>query len=944
MKRPDLSGRFFYIYTMNTTFLSHIAQQLLEKPTHLLEQTTVVLPNKRAKLFLIEALKQQSTTTFFAPSIISIESLIETISGLRSLDAIELLFEFYSVYLQTTPEDKQQDFERFSNWAKTLLQDFNEIDRYLVDPNDIFSYLLEIERIKHWTPNKEQQTVLIGQQIEFWKQMPVFYQAFTNHLLQKKIGYSGLIYKQAVQNKHHFITQLANQQFVFAGFNALNKAEEIIIQYLLEEQKAEVYWDIDQVFMNDDYHDAGYFLRRIKKSWKHFQQRPFNWIFDEFSKEKNIEVISTPKSIGQAKIAGKIIESIAEQTATLEQTALVLSEEKLLIPVLNALPETVKNLNITMGYSSVNNPAQILIHKLFKLHVNAFKRNNKQGIFYYKEVLEIINNPLIEPLIQGFEMVQKIKKSNLTFITASRLRELYENANQHKASSIFELLFQNWDVSVTEILLKLQQINLKIKDSLHNDNEQDKITKAFVYSVYKVLIQIGNYQENFGRITSLEGLFTIYKQVIDQAEVSFEGEPLMGLQIMGILESRVLDFENVIVTSLNEGKLPAGKSAQSFIPYDVKIEKGLPTYKERDAIFTYHFYRLLQRAKNIYLLYNNYSEGLDAGEKSRFLTQLDIEHLPQHTYKKVAYNAYLPDKAYQPIEIVKTDKILSRLKEIATDKGFSPSSLTNYLRNPIQFYYQRILGVKENEEVEENVAVNTLGTIIHEVLEKMYTPFIGSTAPISVDDINQMMTQIEDFTKEKFIEIYKEGEINKGKNLIAFEVAKRNIQNFLVLEKASIEAGDELFILSLEASHETVITHENLPYPVKIAGKVDRIERRNNSVRIIDYKTGKVVANNLKINTFEGLSLDLKHDKIIQLLCYALMYDNKPLLNDPIEVGIISFKNMRAGFMPFGFGKGRGVVSQTTITKEILQQFKEELVVLIAEILNDQLSFKEKLQ
>lgn len=943
MKRPDKSGRFFYIYTMNTTFLGHIAQQLLEKPTHLLEQTIVVLPNKRAKLFLIEALKQQSTSTFFAPSIISIESLIETISGLRSLDAIELLFEFYSVYLQSTPEDKQQDFERFSNWAKTLLQDFNEIDRYLVDPNDIFSYLLEIERIKHWTPNKEQQTVLIEQQIEFWKQMPVYYQAFTNHLLQKKIGYSGLIYKQAVQNKHHFIKHLANQQFVFAGFNALNKAEEIIIQYLLEEQKAEVYWDIDQVFMNDDYHDAGYFLRRIKKSWKYLQQKPFNWIFDEFSKEKKIEVISTPKSIGQAKIAGKIIESIAEQTATLEQTALVLSEEKLLIPVLNALPEAVKNLNITMGYSSVNNPAQILIHKLFKLHVNAFKRNNKQGVFYYKEVLEIINNPLIEPLIQGFEMVQKIKKSNLTFITASRLKELYENSNQHKASSIFELLFQNWDVSVTDILLKLQQINLEIKASLQNDNEQDKITKAFVYSVYKVLIQIGNYQENFGRITSLEGLFTIYKQVIDQAEVSFEGEPLMGLQIMGILESRVLDFENVIITSLNEGKLPAGKSAQSFIPYDVKIEKGLPTYKERDAIFTYHFYRLLQRAKNIYLLYNNYSEGLDAGEKSRFLTQLDIEHLPQHTYKKVAYNAYLPDKAYQPIEIVKTEKILSRLKEIATDRGFSPSSLTNYLRNPIQFYYQRILGVKENEEVEENVAVNTLGTIIHEVLEKMYTPFIGATVPISVDDINQMMTQIEDFTKEKFIEIYKEGEINKGKNLIAFEVAKRNIQNFLFLEKASIEAGDELFILSLEASHETVITHDNLPYPVKIAGKVDRIERRNNSVRIIDYKTGKVMANNLKINTFEGLSLDLKHDKIIQLLCYALMYDNKPLLNDPIEVGIISFKNMRAGFMPFGFGKGRGVVSQTTITKEILQQFKEELVVLIAEILNNQLSFKEKL-
>jgi superfamily I DNA/RNA helicase len=215
-----------------------------------------------------------------------------------------------------------------------------------------------------------------------------------------------------------------------------------------------------------------------------------------------------------------------------------------------------------------------------------------------------------------------------------------------------------------------------------------------VFSIYNVILKITNYFETYNKIENLEILFSIYKQVIDQAQVSFEGEPLKGLQIMGILESRVLDFENVIITSLNEGKLPGGKSNNSFIPYDVKLEKGLPTYKERDAIFTYHFYRLLQRAKNIYLLYNTHSEGIDSGEKSRFITQLEIEHLPNHNFKKVFYNAIKPDTIYQPIEVIKTQPILYRLEEIATGKGFSPSALTNYLRNPIQFYYQRILGVR----------------------------------------------------------------------------------------------------------------------------------------------------------------------------------------------------------------------------------------------------------
>lgn len=926
---------------MDASFLSKLAKELLSNNSTSLHNINIVLPNKRAKIFLIEELKKQSSTTFLAPKIISIEMLIEEIAQLRTLDNIELLFEFYIVYLDTTEKSKQQDFEKFSSWAVTLIQDFNEIDRYLINQNEIFSYLFDIERIKHWTPNVNNQSKLIENHLDFWKLMPFYYQKFSEHLLNKKVGYQGLLYRKASENCLDFAKKSEDKTFVFAGFNALNASEETIIKCLLEHNKASVFWDIDAVFLKDEFHDAGLFLRRIKNSWKHFETHPFNWITDAFSNDKKIEVIGTPKSIGQAKIAGKIIEKIVFENKSLENTALVLSEENILIPILNALPIEVENLNITMGYPSKNNPAQILIYKLFQLHLNAQNRNKKQSVFYYKEVLEILNNPLIVSSIQANEVVKIIKNSNLTFITSNRLSELFSKYDL-SSNELVQHLFFDWNVSVNEILEKLKAILIYIKTHLSNQNEQDKVTKAFVFSIYNVILKITNYFETYNKIENLEILFTIYKQVIDQAQVSFEGEPLKGLQIMGILESRVLDFENVIITSLNEGKLPGGKSNNSFIPYDVKLEKGLPTYKERDAIFTYHFYRLLQRAKNIYLLYNTHSEGIDAGEKSRFITQLEIEHLPNHNFKKVFYNAIKPDTIYQPIEVIKTQPILDRLEEIATIKGFSPSSLTNYLRNPIQFYYQRILGVRENEEVEENVAANTLGTIIHEVLEKMYAPFEGKNIQIQLSDIEIMIQNIEAITLEKFIEVYKEGEIKKGKNLIAFEVAKRNIYNFLIQEKQHIENGDELFILSLEKPHETIFEHPNLPYPVKISGKVDRIELRNNTIRIIDYKTGKVEANKLKINTFEGLTLDLANDKIIQLLCYALMFQTNPLKgNYNVEVGIFSFKNMKAGFLPFTFGKGRGVVSETIITTEFLENFKEELVILIQEILNPAISFKE---
>ena len=918
----------------NTSFLDKIAAVLIDNYSDKLSNTVVILPNKRAKVFLIEAIKNQLSQTVLSPEIISIEDFIQNIAGIRSVDTIEQLFEFYEVYLSITPTAQQQSFELFANWAKTLLQDFNEIDRYLLEPPHVLSYLKDIEDIKKWGIEVEDKTQLLENYIDFWKLLPNYYQSLYDHLLSKGIGYQGLIYREAVKNLIHFLNTVQNKQFIFAGFNALNAAEEKIVQELLAVGQAKIYWDADQTFLNDPYHDAGLFLRRFKENWKHYKSHPFEWIVNDFSGTKNIQVIGTPKSVGQAKIAGSILEQtiLENPDKSLDKVAVVLGEESLLVPLLYSLPASVGALNITMGYSAKNNPAQILVAKLFKMHTNSLSRNNKGYVLYYKEVLDVLTHPLVEPYAQTRELVQLINEYNYTFITHQKLLDLNPNP-----SELFLMLFKKWETGAIPVLETIISLLQTLKNNLSNDNEEEKITKAFVFAIFKVINKLITYYSKHQHIDKIETLYAIYKQVIDVAEVSFEGEPLNGLQIMGVLESRVLDFDTVIVTSMNEGKFPAGKSSNSFIPYDVKRELGLPTFKEKDAIYTYHFYHLLQRATNIYLLYNTESEGLDAGERSRFITQLEVERQTNHNLTQEIYNAVLPETAYLPMEVPKSESVMLRLKEIA-QAGFSPSALTSYIRNPIDFYFQKILRIREVEEVEESIALNTLGTIIHETLKTLYEPFIGRL--ISEFDIQNCFKQVDTEVLKQFKLVYKEGEIKKGRNLLAFEVAKRNVSNFLKVELETIKSGDQIQIIALEQTYERLLKHPKLPFPVLIKGNVDRIENRNGTVRIIDYKTGKVEKGSVALSSWDGLTEEIKNDKIIQVLAYAFMFQNE-VKGLPIEAGIISFKNLKAGFLPFNFKTGKEAAS--IITQEILDDYLEQIVLLLTEILDETIPFVEKI-
>ncbi|CAM3467723.1 PD-(D/E)XK endonuclease-like domain-containing protein [Flavobacterium longum] len=916
---------------MADTFLKELAARLFADYGSGIADLIVVLPSRRAKVFFVEAIKHEIEGNVFAPDIISIEDFVQEIAGISAIDNIALLFEFYQVYECVTDQSNRQSFEVFANWAKTLLQDFNEIDRYLISPPEkVLKYLEDIKELEHWSVGDE-KTELIASYLEFWKLLPTYYHALYQHLLEKRLGYQGMIYREAVKGLHRYLGK-ENRIHVFAGFNALNAAEENIFQQLLSFAKATIYWDADSCFLDDPHHAAGLFLRRYKKNWAYYKKHPFDWTSGHFTKGKSIEIIGTPKSIGQAKIAGSIVANILKRTTDLSRTAIVLSEESLLLPLLHALPADTPALNITMGYSGKNNPAQILIAKLFKLHLNSLKRNANSYVMYYKDVLDVLTHPLVEPMLRAGNLVQTINRNNYTFIVSQRLFELYGLEDGY-----FDLLFKRWDMDAGGVLERLSAILLHIKHQLGNDNQQDKIAKAFLYAVFKTINQLRSYFAQ-QTVQNLDVLHTIYKQIIDFADVSFEGEPLEGLQIMGVLESRVLDFENVIVLSVNEGKFPAGKTQNSFIPYDVKRELGLPTFKEKDAIYTYHFYHLLQRSQNVYLLYNTESEGLDGGEKSRFITQLEIEQQPSHALSHRIYQAEVPSQAYQPAVVEKSETVVNRLKELA-QTGFSPSSLTAYIRDPMTFYFQRILRISQTDEVEENIAVNTLGTIIHGALEALYLPFVGRF--LTKQDLRDAMEKLDQEVLLQFKKIYREGEIKKGKNLLAFEVAKRHVQNFIKMEIAEFDQDPELAvkIIALEKRFERQLSHEILPYPVLIGGSVDRIEERNGRIRIVDYKTGKVEKRNIKLNTWNGLTDDIKNDKIIQVLAYAFMFAPHAAGRD-IEVGIISFKNMRAGFLPFGFVEEK---SETAIvTDQISSAYINELALLLREILDADIPFIEK--
>lgn len=914
-----------------TSFIYDVLEDL-KKSNVDFSKLTIILPSKRAGTFLKHELKNIVSKTNFSPIILSIEEFVEELSHLKQINNTELLFEFYKTYTSLTKKEQIEPFDSFSKWAQILIQDFNEIDRYLIPQKQIFSYLGAIQELNHWSLENT-KTELIQNYLSFWNKLEEYYTTLTNLLLKKGVAYQGLIYRKAVENLESYIQANTSKQHVFIGFNALNASEEIIIQELLHSGLAKIYWDADSQFISSSNHDAGLFIRQHKTKWKYFEKNHFSWLTNHYSKKKNITTVGVPKNIGQVKYIGELVQRL-QSNSNIENTAIVLGNESLLIPLLNSIPSNINALNITMGFPLKDVPLSTLFEELFALHKHAKKS------FYFKEVTSVLSNEFLRPLFiyddidYAQKVIDNINTRNIIYVSKNELLKLTDNK-----ISLISFLFSDWKNSPKTTIDNCISLILKLKHFYSQEKDENLLPLEYLFRFFEVFNTLKTLNSKYNYIDNIQSLFTLYKEVLSSETLDFKGEPLNGLQIMGMLESRVLDFETVIISSVNEGILPSGKSNNSFIPFDVKLENGLPTYKDKDAVYTYHFYRLIQRARNIYIIYNTETDALKGGEKSRFIRQLEVEKI--HEIKHEIIVPKTPRIKQTNTCVKKDTSVINKLTEIAT-KGFSPSSLSTYIRNPLDFYLQKVLGIKEQDDIEETIAANTLGTVVHNTLEEFYKPFVGHF--LNINELKQLKPLIDKTVLKHFNDVYHEGEISKGKNLIIFEIAKRYVQNFIDFEINTIKQGNNIKLQAVETKNEAKLIIPKLDVEVKLNGTVDRIDEYNGVLRIIDYKTGKVERSKVEIVDWEDLTTDYtKYSKSFQVLMYAYMLNQKKQFTSGVEAGIISFKNMKEGFLKFS--KKPSLNSRqkdTLINEETLKNFEIELIKLITEIFNPEIDFIEK--
>ncbi len=902
------------------SFLTDIAKTIIESKREL-DQIKIIVPSIRAVKFLKEALKKEIKTAAIAPEILSVEGFISELSGTQKISNIDLLFEFYTVYKANTPLEEQNSLYQFLNWAPSLLVEFNEIDSQLVDAKTIFSFMGAVEKIEQWDPKK--QGDLSKQFFKFQERIPRYYAELYRVLVNQQTGYSGLQYREATQNLGHYL-QYTLYQHLFVGFNALTKAEETIIQELVAEGKAEVYWDLDKYFYKDSSHSAGYFIRKYSKEWTFLGQN-FKLNFSNyFSKSKQIDIINVSKNLSQARAAVQLAVETYKAHPN-DSVVLVLGDEGILHTVLAAIASEEVPWNATMGYPLKELGGVKSILNLFEL----FKLNDK-GIYPLSTVSVLTEDQALVGLLEasGISLKKFVKKLQLQHSTHFNAQSILSQSDM--ASLIFKPLESQ--ISGVDRLLRLYQ---RIK-SYQIEHKFSSLDIHCSDHCIELLNKLQNLIDSNEALKNLQDIEQIFLKLIDKETLDFSGDPFNGIQIMGVLETRVLDFDHVVVTHVNEGILPFGKTSFSWIPFDVRKKFGMNTFIEQDHLYAYHFFRLLQRAKSVSLFYNDAAEGLLSGEKSRFLVQLEFFKHPNHqlTFRQLNFNIQTPTAPIK--KAIKSSGVLDQLNEVARE-GFSPSSLALYIRDPYQFYEQRLLKIKPDQEFEPDINAAEKGTIIHQVLEELYQPYEGKV----MVDINykEMLKKLSQMVSSGFKKQYQKETLNTGKNYLIVEVTNRILKSFIEKERAFVKSGNQLEIIGLEKQFHTPISISGMKQTVYLKGTVDRIDSLNGTRRIVDYKTGSIGSADLSYTNWEELITEPKKGALFQVMLYSYALKNE-FLSVPLNSGVIPLKNFENHFLAVK-KRDSSDKGPLQIDSQMLSDFETQLFSLIKEIFDPKFPFNQ---
>ena len=836
------------------SFLKLVAADLYKHTEGNLAHTAVVFPNKRAGLFFNEYLAQESESPIWSPAYVSISELFRSLSPWEVGDPVKLVCELYKIFRRETQSTETLD--DFYFWGEMLISDFDDADKNKVDTDNLFSNLQDLrnimddytfiddeqeEAIRQFFQNFsiERRTALKERFISLWDVLGNIYKGFRESLASQNIAYEGMMYRHVIE--HLDVDKLPYEKYVFVGFNVLNKVEHTLFTQLKDAGKAVFYWDYDEFYMKENRqavtHEAGEFIRR---NLRDFPSPLSGELFKNLSKPKEVHYIASSTENAQARYLPQWIRN--NLTTPEKETAVVLCNEALLQPVLHSLPAEVKHVNITMGFPLSQTPVYSFLIALLELHTHGF--NFKSGRYTFQSVVTLLKHPYTRQLTGQAELLEKELTRNNRFYPLPG-----ELGKDEFLTRLFTPLSGNLNLCI-RLSETLQQVAGIYQANTSGTEDTDAFNQLYRESLFKAYTTINRFRtliEEDELTVQSETFRRLLVKVLSATNIPFHGEPAIGMQVMGVLETRNLDFRHLVLLSVNEGQLPKSGGDSSFIPYNLRKAFGMTTIEHKIAVYAYYFYRLLQRAERITLMYNTSSDGLNRGEWSRFMLQFLIEW--PHPITRQFLEAGQSPQGTSPITVEKTPDVMRRMQSLfdvrANPKAkFSPSALNYYLDCPLKFYYRYVAGLSAPDEVSAEIDSATFGSIFHYAAEHIYKDLTTHGKVINKEALETLLrneVKLQDYVDTAFKKLFfnvpqnEKPEYN-GVQLINSAVIARYLKQLL---QNDLRYAPFTFIASeMEVDEPIDIQTPKGVIKSRIGGIIDRMDSKDGTLRIVDYKTG----------------------------------------------------------------------------------------------------------
>lgn len=906
-------------------FLKRLAEEVREK-VEINKTVKVVLPNRRSLFVLQSFLNEYSLPDGFV-EMITVDQLMEQLSGLTLIEPEELLVAFYGAYSRV--EKNAQPFDRFISWAVSFLTDANEVDLHLGNMSELLKQIDDYHSTGYQFADGNPGP-LERDYLSFWQRLPKYHEALHQDLSALKLAYRGLIYRTVAEKSENspneILPEFAGKTIFWVGIIPGNPSEQKLIKWLDKELELEVFADVDSFYTDNEAHEAGKLFRT--SAFANNTKYRVNLLKQ---KAYEIQVHASPTNVGQLFIAKSILAEIPKKNY--RDTVVVLADEKLLSPFLEVFDDWRPNLNITTGFPLKNTLIHRFVMSWIQLHSGAINRAD-DVMFYHKHLEEFLEYAVIKNWLNGaanwLELQEEVVRKNFKFVSKKWLHGKLKG--DLFANSAFDLLF-DWTDQPADIFERIDGVLSDWNKNINKIGFAPIERAALPVYVKKLKLLLSQFHDVLPK-SDFKSLRKFVHRQVGYAKIYLEEPENDAIQVMGMLETRMIDFKNVVIIGASDDTVPGNTFKPTHIPFIHRLNYGLPTQKESEALISYHFYRLIQRADFVHLIYSASTTALSGGEGTRFILQLKEELTQLNKKAKLSFpleNSSFELGQEQPLCIEKTPEVLADLRKALN--RMSPSGLNRFIDSPLEFYYSYILKVKEQEKVEEDIEANTFGTIIHDTIESLYEPLKGQK--ISINAINKMITRVDEAVIHQFLQKFDPILLERGKNFVQVELAKNWVRQFLFFDIKDIEKHGEPELVGLEMRLGGEFNHRDVQ--VSMNSFADRIDRRNGKLRIIDYKTGKVESNDLKAS-WEGIQTNSAKSKALQLAFYKWAL-SKLFKTDAeqIDTVIFSFRNKREGFIPL-------VIDQSKSEKlvEFNEGFETILGHLIDEMFDTSLPFMHR--